>query len=320
MMNNKHKIIVTLAVLGIILLMIGRLTARRQQANSGKAAIVYPVVGKAILTVTTTGVVEPQNRLEIKPSIGGRVEKILVKEGDIVKTGDILAWMSSTERAALVDAARSQGDEVLRYWEEVYKKTPIISPIDGEVIVRSVEPGQTVTTQDAVLVLSDRLIINAQFDETDIGRIKVGQEASITLDAYPSVRLDGVVYHIAYESEIVNNVTIYDVDILPKDIPEILRSGMSVSVEVIEKTSDNALTLPSEAIHYDGTRKFVLVKDNRGKGVEKNVVIGLDNGSTAEIISGLTAEDGVIVKDSAYLARKKSIGKNPFMPFDRKKK
>jgi len=58
--------------------------------------------------------------------------------------------MSSTERAALIDAAQSRDEETLKYWQEVYKQTPILSPIAGEVIVRSVEPGQTVTTSDSV--------------------------------------------------------------------------------------------------------------------------------------------------------------------------
>ena len=170
------------------------------------------------MTVITTGVVEPQNRLEIKPSISGRIEEILVHEGDHVRSGDVLAWMSSTERAALIDAARSQGNKELKYWEEVYKKTPLISPIDGEIIDRPVEPGQTVTTSDAVLVLSDRLVVNAQFDETDVGKVKIGQKAFITLDAYPDIQLDGVVDHIAYESQVINNVTIYDVDILLRNM------------------------------------------------------------------------------------------------------
>ena len=243
MMKNKYKIIIAIIFLTAVALLFVRSRKAGHQMTT-KTKIVNPTIGDVAVMVTTTGVVKPQNRLEIKPSISGRVEKILVKEGDHVKEGDMLAWMSSTERAALIDAARSQGEEVLHYWEDAYKKTPIISPIGGEVIVRSVEPGQTVTTSDAVLVLSDRLVISAQFDETDIGRIKIGQDAFIALDAYPDVKIEGIVDHIAYESEIVNNVTIYNVDILPKSVPEILRSGMSVTTEVIEKKRAVGISVP----------------------------------------------------------------------------
>lgn len=319
MMKYKYKIILGIICLIIIaVIFINFRKGRRQGVTQTK--IINPVIGDVSVTVTTTGVVEPQNRLEIKPSIGGRIEKILVNEGDRVTEGEILAWMSSTERAALVDAARSRGEEALKYWKNAYKKTPIISPIDGEVIVRSVEPGQTVTAQDAVLVLSDRLVISGQFDETDIGRVRIDQKAFIELDAYPEIKIEGIVDHVAYESKLVSNVTIYDVDILPKEVPEILRSGMSVTVEVVEKESTGAVIIPSAAIHYDNERQYVLVQERRGKIVERDISVGLNNEKTAEILSGLTVQDNIVAPESAYLPKRKDVGTNPFMPFGRRKK
>lgn len=314
MIKNRKGLILTGIILCVVVFLMVRSKGGDDQPGGGNNKIINPVMGSVEITISTTGVIEPQNRLELKPSISGRIEEILVKEGNRVNKGDILAWMSSTERAALVDAARSQSEETLEYWEEAYKKTPIISPIDGEVIVRPVEPGQTVVTSDAVLVLSDRLVVNGQFDETDIGRVKVGQEALITLDAYPDIKIEGTVDHVAYESEIVNNVTIYDVDVLPKDIPDMLRSGMSVTVEVIEKKAENVITIPSNAIHYDGERQFTLLKDHRGKTKERDIKVGLNNDRTAEIISGLSIEDNVIAQDTEYLPKRKKSGSNPFMP------
>ena len=282
---------------------------------------ISPVVGDIRLTVMTTGVVEPQNRLEIKPSINGRVEEILVREGDKVKRGQILARTSSTERAALVDAARSQGEETLDYWEQVYKKTPIISPINGEVIVRSIEPGQTVTTNDAVLVLSDRLIVTAQFDETDIGRVSVGQEALIALDAYPNAKIKGTVDHIAYESQLINNVTIYDVDIVPREVPAFFRSGMSANVEVVEEKREGVLLIPVDAINRDEGKTYVEVRKKPGNTVEKRFVeIGLSDERGVEVTSGLTTSDTVIVQDRTYSPQKRPSGTNPFLPFRKKRR
>ncbi len=316
--NNRRS-----ALIVIILLVIGFFIYTHFFGNKdngpGKIELIQPIRADVLVTIATTGVVEPQNRLEIKPSIGGRIDNVLVSEGDFVKKGEALAWMSSTERAALIDAARSQGEDVLKYWQEAYKQSPIISPIDGEVIVRSVEPGQTVTTADAVLVLSNRLMINAQFDETDIGKVKKGQTALITLDAYPDVKLEGIVDHIAYESEVVSNVTIYAVDILPKKIPEILRSGMSVSVEVIEKMIKNAITVSSDAVNYDNGDTFVFVSNGSGKSQRRDVVVGLNNGESIEIVSGLSLDDKVITGGDALLPKKKSMGNNPFMPSRKKK-
>lgn len=282
---------------------------------------ITPEIGNIMLSVSTTGVVEPQNRLEIKPSISGRIEEIRVNEGDIVKKGDILAWMSSTERAALVDAATSQGDQSRQYWEDVYKKTPIISPIDGRVIVRSFEPGQTITTSEPLLVLSDRLIISAQFDETDIGRVKVGQKAIVILDAYSKDRIKAVVDHIAYESQLANNVTIYDVDIVPQETPEFFRSGMSANVEVIEKSQSDVILIPVGAIEEEDGKKFVSIKKAQGNVIEKRQIeVGLTDSSNVEVISGLTQADIVLVSDQKYSpVKKRESGKNPFMP-ERKKK
>jgi len=316
--NNKSKIAMIIIILAAGFFAYTHLSANRQE-TTGSIELIQPVIGDVMVTIATTGVVEPQNRLEIKPSIGGRIDEVSVDEGDFVKKGQALAWMSSTERAALIDAARSQGDEVLAYWQEAYKKSPIISPIDGEIIVRSVEPGQTVTTADAILVLSNRLMINAQFDETDIGKVKDGQKALITLDAYPDVKLEGIVDHIAYESEIVSNVTIYAVDILPKEIPEILRSGMSVSVEVVEKMIKDVITISSDAVNYDKGDTFVLVQNESGKSLRRDVVVGLNNGESIEIVSGLSLDDKVIIGGDTLLPKKKNMGNNPFMPSRKKK-
>jgi len=316
--NNKSKIAMIIIILAAGFFVYTHLSANRQEII-GSIELIQPVIGDVMVTIATTGVVEPQNRLEIKPSIGGRIDEVSVDEGDFVKKGQALAWMSSTERAALIDAARSQGDEVLAYWQEAYKKSPIMSPIDGEIIVRSVEPGQTVTTADAILVLSNRLMINAQFDETDIGKVKDGQKALITLDAYPDVKLEGIVDHIAYESEIVSNVTIYAVDILPKEIPEILRSGMSVSVEVVEKMIKDVITISSDAVNYDKGDTFVLVQNESGKSLRRDVVVGLNNGESIEIVSGLSLDDKVITGGDSLLPKKKSMGNNPFMPSRKKK-
>ena len=317
----KNKLLRTSIVIIALFVCIGYFYKMRHNTK-GNVSLeeISPEIGNIQLTVTTTGVVEPQNRLEIKPSISGRIEEILVKEGSVVKKGDILAWMSSTERAALVDAATSQGSQAQQYWEDVYKRTPIISPIDGKVIVRSFEPGQTITTSEPLLVLSDRLIVSAQFDETDIGRIKIGQKAVITLDAYPQNKINGMVDHIAYESELVNNVTIYDVDILPEDVPEFFRSGMSANVEVIENARQDVILIPIGAIQDEEGKKFVMIKKRQGNGSEKRQIeVGLSDTNNAEIISGLSASNIVIVKGQKYSPiRRGETGTNPFMPSRRR--
>ncbi|MEK6560480.1 MAG: HlyD family efflux transporter periplasmic adaptor subunit [Nitrospirota bacterium] len=281
---------------------------------------ITPGRGNIEVLITTTGTVQPQNRLEMKPPISGRIEEILVREGSNVKKGEVVAWMSSTERAALIDAARSKGGETLQYWENAYKPTPLIAPINGDVIVRAVEPGQSVTSGDPVVVLSDRLIVKAQVDETDIGRVKVGQNAFISLDAYPREKVIARVDHISYESKLVNNVTIYEVDIVPQKVPKVFRSGMTANVNIVEKVRRNVIRLPVDAVRREKDGTVVLVKENgQGKSTLRKVGTGLSDENFVEITSGLNEQDTVIIeKMNSVLPGKNAAGNNPFMPSGRR--
>ncbi len=269
------------------------------------------------ITKTATGEVTPQNRVEVKPPIAGRIEQVLVHEGDVVTQGQMLAWMSSADRAALLDAARAQGPEELARWEAAYKPAPLIAPLNGTVIVRAVEPGQTLTTNEPVVVIADRLIVKAQVDETDIGAIAVGQTAVISLDAFPEETIPAHVDHVAYEAKTVNNVTIYAVDVLPDRVPEFMRSGMTATVTFTVAAKSQALVVPSEAVQQQAVGASVLVPGaTMWKHQEpRSVTIGMTDGKFSEITSGLKEGDTILVP-SLHLPRSgHTQGRNPLSPF-----
>ena len=315
MWNKKRKVLLGIIIgVGLIIMLV--LILKQNKSSGENIQIIHPTYGAIQTVISTTGTVQPQNRLEIKPPINGRIEEIFVKEGERVTVGQTLALMSSSERAALLDAARTQSKETLDYWEEVYKPTPLIAPINGEVIVRAVEPGQTVTTNDVVIVLSDRLIVQAQVDETDIGKVKLGQSAIVSLDAYPDTKVKATVDHIAYESTIINNVTIYDVDILPEKVPPVFRSGMSANIDIIEQSKENILLIPLDAVKQDAEGSFVLVSPNIDtKPVKRRIQLGISDDKNVEVIAGLEPEDNIIIETQNYQPPKeKDQGSNPFMP------
>ncbi len=277
---------------------------------------IHPSRGSISQVISTTGAVEPQNRVKIQSSVGGRIEEILVEEGRLVKKGAVLAMLSSTERAALLDAAKHQGKSEESYWNNVYKKTAVIAPMDGQVIVRSVDPGQTVTASDSLFVLSDHLIVKAFVDETDIGRVKIGQKALVGLDAYPDIRVTGTVEHIYYESHLQNNVNIYNVDIIPDRIPDVFRSGMSANIKIIVQEKKGALLLPFTAVQNRNGKTFVRQKsDDTEKGRRyTRVETGLQDGSNIEILDGLTESSLVLIPDTTFVIPKNKAGGNPFSP------
>ncbi len=308
---------------GLILLLVMGFWVFKSKSSTPTTYEEYPVFrGNLQITAMATGTVKPENRLEIKPPIAGRIDQVLIKEGQEVSKGQILAMMSSTERAALLDAARSQDKSEVKKWETLYRPTPILAPLDGTIILRSIEAGQTVTNADAVLVMSDRLIVKAQVDETDMGLIELGQKAEIILDAYSKEKITAKVDHIAFESTTTNNVTTYDIDILPEDTPKFMRSGMTANVTFYVNTKENALLLPTEVISYENGRPTVLVKDahesRRLSFTKKNIKLGLSDGKNSEVLEGLSDDD--IILSTKIIIGDREESSNPFQPNFRRRK
>jgi len=248
-MKKSIKWIIILAVVG------GGIYFWLQRSKAGDAEMAKPtfkvekVEKRDIrITVETTGEVQPRNRLDVKPPIAGRLEELLVDEGDTVKKGQILGWISSTERATLLDAALATSQDEFDYWADLYKPSPLISPLNGTIIARNFEPGQSIASADAVVVIADDLIIVANLDETDIGQVENEQEVLVTLEAYPDREFPCVVEKIAYDAKTVSNVTMYEVDVRAHRLPGFARSGMTANLEFIVEQKNQVLTLPVAAV------------------------------------------------------------------------
>ncbi len=305
----------------IILITTSFLTIGCSSGKKGKGGgfRAVPVVKDDLqITVLSTGNVQPQNQLAVYSPIAGRIEKILVLEGDNVRKGQKLMELSSTERATLLDEAAAQGPDQLAHWQKLYQETPLLSPETGQIIYLPTVPGQIVGTSVTLMVMSDHLIVNTQVDETDLAQIKMGQEATITLDAYPSDPIEGKVRRISYQSTLVNNVTTYEVDVWPAKVPPFMRSGMTANVVFNVNEKDDILLIPSEAIQQtpDG-QTYVLKGTGKPNSLPQTVMIqtGLTDGKQTEVTSGLQEGDKVLIKSfSAGLVAAPTAGTNPFMP------
>jgi len=253
-------------------------------------------------TVEATGSVAPLNRVEIKPPISGRIEKLLVDEGHTVKSGQILAWMSSSDRAAILDAARGQGPEALKHWQDSYKPTPIVAPLSGVIILRNVVVGQTVDPSVVIYAMSDTLIVLGQVDESDIGRIHIGMPALITLDAYPNKKVEGKVFDILYEGKNVSNVITYGVKLRFEQVPSFFRSQMTANISFIVKSKDEALLLPSSAVRdMPNGSKQVFIPGPDGKPTAHEITTGIESNDKVEVISGLQSGDEVLMTQGKYV-------------------
>ncbi|MFA5139412.1 MAG: efflux RND transporter periplasmic adaptor subunit [Elusimicrobiota bacterium] len=310
----KRTLVILVGV--VILAAAGAWVYRSHRAKPERARVRVLEVREGDIedTVDATGGVAPLNRVEIKPPISGRIEQLLVEEGASVRAGQIVAWMSSSDRAAILDAARAKGSEELKRWEDSYKATPIIAPLSGVVILRNAVVGQTVDMGTVIYAMSDSLIVLAQVDESDIGRIRVGMPTRIWLDSYPDNKVPGKVFDILFEGKNVSNVITYGVKVKPDKVPDFFRSQMTANVRFIVKRKEGALLVPAIAVRElgDGSKQ-VLVPGTNGKPEPLAVETGVEDGENIEIVSGLESGDQVVIAQGRYKPQQ-AMETSPLVP------
>lgn len=135
-------------------------------------------------------------------------------------------------------------------------RTEIRAPVDGIVIKRSVEPGQTVAASlqaPEMFVIARNLAdmqVETAIDEADVGRLSVGQEASFTVDAFPGKRFKGQVMQVRKAAQVVSNVVSYTV-VISADNPDlILLPGMTANVRIVTAQKENVLKVANAALRF----------------------------------------------------------------------
>ncbi len=178
----------------------------------------------------------------------------------------------------------------------------IRAPISGVIASVSTQEGETVaaglTAPTFVTIIDlDRLQVDAFVDETDIGKVKVGQKAIFTVDTYPNKDFQGIVRAIYPKAIIQENVVNYDVVIeIISPIKNLLRPDMTASVTIYQKER-SVLMIPQKVIKREAGKKFVMVKIPDGTLQRKIVETGIRDGNDIEIVSGLDEKDAVVIKN-----------------------
>lgn len=218
----------------------------------------------------------------------------------------------------------------------------IYSPIDGVVLERAIEEGQTVAasfnTPTLFTIAKDlsRMQVEANVDEADIGQVLKGQRVEFSVDAYPGELFVGKIAQIRLMPVINSNVVTYTV-IIDAPNPEFkLKPGLTATVTIITKEAKNVKTVAASAINYvldtsmltgyeikalEGSSAFpkpgtgrVWVKNGQ-QIVEKEVVTGITDRAKTEVISGLEVNDSVVISlGSAFPGFPKEELNSPFMP------
>ncbi len=290
-------------------------TEAEQQVESAKASLASAQAGThqtAVKLADVNNAREQVNlsRAALKSALGNRAQDTL-KDQDIRQADDT------------VKASQSQVD----YWRAQLDKTFIRSPISGTVLQLAAQQGETLAaglSAPTLIIVADltRLQVDVFVDETDIGKVKLGQEASVTVDAFPLHAFRGKVMKIASGSTIQQGVVTYDVAVEIEDTKRQLKPDMTASVNIQTGRRPDVLLVPSEAVKAgaDGTSVSVVVKkDGKTDTVHRRVTVGGSDGVNTEIVDGLK-EGETIVLAGMDDGRKKRGPESPFGPSNKDKK
>ena len=202
--------------------------------------------------------------------------------------------------------AQVKSDEItLADARQRLRETKIYAPIDGVVSSRNVEPGQIVSSGvtnigggTTLLTVADleRIYVLAAVDESDIGSIRTGQGAAVTVDAYPERSFSGMVERVATRGVSDSNVVTFEVKIEVRDERRaLLKPEMTASVDIVIAESDDALVVPIEALTRRRGRYVVRVDAADAETIERKVDIGVRNDTTVEVRSGLKEGERVML-------------------------
>ncbi len=378
-------VIVGLAAAGGAAVSINRVQASR--AKGGLAADDLDVrIGKSSIAdvqiaVNEVGTIEPVVKVDVKSSLSGKITDLLVREGDSVRRGQVLARVEpDVNQAQTLSQVRSelnladirekdaaQDLEVNRRLHEegflsdqqfkdfrlkfdtatetmdaaktkmrivvesgvpldkpisTTQRVNVVSPMDGVVIYRNIEVGQTVMSgvssfnEGTILyTVADigSMLIKAAINEVDIGKVRRGAPVVITVDAFPYRRFDGTVSHISPAAHLKDKIKVFDIEVALKEQVHDFRAGMTANIEIRGDKAEKTLAVPVEAIFKKESKEVVYVlkssfdtpKDGENKprktksdkydisGVwqrffeEREVKVGLVSLERAQILDGL---------------------------------
>ncbi len=322
-----------LLIAGALVVLAGAFVALRPKPEAGPAKddvrTAKAQTGDVQVRVTEVGSVEPQVKVDVKSVLSGKVVELLVREGDHVRRGQVLArvepdvnqardlsqvknavqearialnqaednnrrnvdllgqgllstreGMESDSRYRSAKAAYDAALEKYRIVEESgvpialaeagsVQRLNVTAPMDGVVIRRPVELGDTVTSGVSsfnagtiLMTVADvgTMIVKAGVNEVDIGKVRLQQPVRISLDAYPKVRFAGTIQRIAPAARLEDKVKVFDVEIAIERQGAELRTGMTANVDVLGERREKVLTVPVEALFRQDEAEVVYVR------------------------------------------------------------
>jgi HlyD family secretion protein len=243
---------------------------------------------------------------------------------------------AASYESAKADVAVAEAE--LKLNETNLSKAYIVSPVNGIVLSRNVEPGQTVASSLQAPVLFSiaedltQMDVQVDVDEADVGKVKVGQSASFTVDAYPERTFPAKIRELYFASEVVQGVVTYKALLMVENSDLALRPGMTATAQISVQQVRDALLVPNAALRFSppvedaskepgllgrllpGPPRFRTASQKEETGSSRKVWVlqegspipiavrvGASDGKRTEIVSGALKPDQAVIVDSTLL-------------------
>jgi HlyD family secretion protein len=294
-----------------------QLDARVSSADASLA------VAKASLSQAEATVVETSAKVARSRELAARN----IASQQSLETDDAAARRA----VAAVESAKAQvtsAQAQLKDAQTARSKAAIRSPIDGMVIAREIDPGQTVaaTFQTPVLfkVAEDlrRMELHLDIDESDIGQVHAGQHAQFRVDAYPGRSFEAEITSVRFDPRTVNNVVTYETVLSVANPELLLRPGMTATADILIAKKDDVLLVPNRALRFLPPDEAQLATsahaprvwvESGGNPSPISVTTSLTNGELTEIEPGPLAPGARVIVDVVRTERARATG--PPTPF-----
>lgn len=232
---------------------LARLDTTRLEAQVRKSAAALQSararVAQMQATLTETGA-----KLERLQRMHKRTDGRIPSEQEL-DTAQAAHTRAQTEVAS-ARAAVAEAEATLRLNQTDLDKTVIRSPIDGIVLTRAVEPGQTLAASfqaPVLFTLAENLTqmeLQVDVDEADVGRVQVGQRAVFTVDAYPQRQFEARVERLGYGAQEIDGVVTYKAELRVDNREQLLRPGMTATADIVVAQVEDVLLVPNAALRF----------------------------------------------------------------------
>lgn len=294
--------------------------------------------------VITSGRLTTDDETLLSFKTGGVVSGVFVKEGDRVAKGQVLATLDLTEVDAAVSGAKAALDKAERDLQRTknlfrdsvatleqlqnaetafdvanqqfkaaafnHQFSRITAPASGYVLRRYINAGQVVGVGDPILRTNGagdgKWILRAGVSDRDWSTIQLGDQAEISVDAFPGETFGGVVIRRSETADPATGAFTIEIAIQAKQSR--FASGMFASAKIVGSETTTSWSVPYEAVlDANGNEGFVFVTTDKKVAIRKPVVIGTFDGNSIRIKSGLDGSESLIVSGSAYLTDQSPI-------------